>query len=64
MLLLQEGGLGSGQLHVGDIMQHAVLLENGEDESDDHGMAKMGGEPSPTGRANLFGEKNHKDYSL
>jgi hypothetical protein len=64
MLLLQEGGVGSRRLHVGDIMRHVVLLENGEDESDDHGMAEMGGEPGPTGRANLFGEKNHKGSSL
>jgi hypothetical protein len=26
----------------------------GEDDSDDHSEAKMGGEPGPTGRANLF----------
>jgi hypothetical protein len=64
MLLLQEEGVGSGRLHVGDIMRHVVLLENGEDESDDHGMAEMGGGPGPTGRANLFGEKNHKGSSL
>jgi hypothetical protein len=64
MLLLQEGGVGSGRLHVGDIMRHVVLLENSEDESDDHGIVEMGGELGPTGHANLFGEKNHKDSSL
>jgi hypothetical protein len=53
MLLLQEWGVGSGRLHIGDIMRHAVLLENGEDESDDHDMAEMGGEPGPTGRASF-----------
>jgi hypothetical protein len=49
MLHLQEGGVTLGRLHIGDIMRHDVLLENGEDESDDHGMAEMGGEPCPTG---------------
>lgn len=31
-----------------------VDWETGEDDSDDHSEAEMGGEPRPTGRANLF----------
>ena len=31
-----------------------VDWETGEDDSDDHNEAEMGGEPGPTGRANLF----------
>ena len=34
-------------------------MEMDEDEFDDHFAAEMGGEPGSTGRANLFGEKNH-----
>ena len=36
-------------------MQDAVWIGGiGEDDSDDHSRAKIGGEPCPTGRANLF----------
>ena len=36
-------------------MQDVVWIGGiGEDDSDDHSGAKIGGEPCPTGRANLF----------
>ena len=36
-------------------MQDAVWIGGiSEDDSDDHNRAKIGGEPGPTGRANLF----------
>jgi hypothetical protein len=45
-------------------MRHAVLLENGEDESDDHGMAEMGGELGPTDVPIYFERKITKNSSL
>jgi hypothetical protein len=51
-----------GQVHstLKIIMQHVgVGWMNSEDELDDHSIAKMGGEPGPTGRANLFRVENN-----
>lgn len=39
-------------------------LKNGEDESDDHRAAEMGGELCPTGCDSLFGEKNHTRWGF
>ena len=47
------------------------ILGEGEDNSDDHNEAEMGGEPCPIGRANLFdtrkilwhsGRREEKEY--
>ena len=44
-----------------EIRSMLCTLGDGEDDFDDHSEAKMGGEPRPTGRANLFDTRNNKN---